>query len=195
MTSEGAIRAWWAGTALVVIVAVVGVIAGGAYLASANSDLRIELADAHDELQASQANAERLYQQLLDEGVRPDAEKPSEVVEGPAGERGDTGPRGLQGEPGEPGPPGPPGQPGGIGAPGEPGAPGEQGEPGPAGPPGEAGAPGAAGPAGADGAHGTPGQPPTSWTFTFAFVDYRCDRADPFDPAAPTYSCMPVAEE
>lgn len=60
--------------------------------------------------------------------------------------------------------------------------------PGPQGPQGEPGAastvPGPAGPA---------GQAPYSWTYTDAHnISYTCNRADPFDPSAPTYTCGPT---
>lgn len=57
-------------------------------------------------------------------------------------------------------------------------------EAGPPGPIGESGAPGHAGAAGADGA------PPVSWTVDGVLADYLCTRTEPFDPDAPTYSCV-----
>jgi hypothetical protein len=145
MSTEFATRLWRVGTFCVVAAAVVALIGGGAFLAVANAELRAELAGTHDELAASQANAEELYQQLLDEGLRPEAERPSEVVTGPAGEIGPRGPEGPQGDMGLPGAMGPAGPAGPAGAPGAPGADGAPGEPGPPGPQGEPGPPGADG--------------------------------------------------
>jgi len=117
---------------------------------------------------------------------------------------GDTGPAGPQGEPGPAGPPGVRGDPGAAGAPGlvgDTGAPGPAGGPGPsgdtgtAGNPGEPGATGPAGPVGNAGPAGPPGdvgpagEPPVSWTYTDLLGEHTCSRTDPFDPAAPTYSC------
>jgi hypothetical protein len=162
-----------------------------------NADLRRQLDDARGDARVAQSdaraatdNAEKLYQQLLDLGKVPAAQKPSEVVPGPSGARGAqgepgaTGPRGDIGVPGQTGPPGPPGA---TGDAGQPGPQGPEGPVGPAGPAGAAGAPGATGPAGSD------GQPPLSWTFTDALgLPYTCNRTDPFDPSAPTYSCAPT---
>lgn len=53
-----------------------------------------------------------------------------------------------------------------------------------------AGKDGSDGPAGASGASGQSGQPPISWVYTDALgVEHTCNRADPFDPAAPKYVC------
>lgn len=85
---------------------------------------------------------------------------------------------------------GPQGVPGALGTPGKDGANGADGPAGPAGPAGAAGADGA------PGAAGTPGQPPTSWTFTNERgTEYMCGRTDPFDAAAPTYTCAPSAPD
>lgn len=151
---------WWrigSGTIVVLSILLVGV--GGAYIAVANNDLRAQLS-------ASQSNAQSLYEQLLDEGVKPEGEAPAEVVPGPAGDPGERGPRGERGFPGidgidgtdgidgAPGTNGPAGEPG---ANGEPGVAGEQGAAGPSGatgasgPQGPQGAPGSAGPTGATG--------------------------------------------
>lgn len=159
-----------------------------------NADLRRQLDDAHTDTRVAQKdaraatdNAEKLYQQLIDLGKVPAAQKPSEVVPGAAGATGATGPRGdigLPGQTGPQGPPGPTGADGATGATGTAGPSGVQGDPGPAGPQGPAGATGATGPAGTD------GQPPLSWTYTDALgIQYTCTRTDPFDPAAPTYTC------
>lgn len=189
MGVERATRVWWAGTIVVVLVAVAAVIGGGIYLAVANTDLRAELSDTHDELSASQANAEELYQQLLDEGLNPEAEKPSEVAPPAAGA---TGERGTPGADGRDGVQGLPGVPGAAGPAGSPGADGEPGTPGPVGQDGADGAPGADGAAGSPGADGAP---PLSWTFTGALgVRYVCTRTDPFDPTLPTYTCTTEGE-
>lgn len=162
-----------------------------------NVDLRRQLDDARGDTRAAQTdaraatdNAERLYQQLLDLGKVPAAQKPSEVVPGPSGARGAqgesgaVGPRGDMGVPGQTGPAGPPGA---TGEPGQTGAQGPEGPAGTAGPAGDPGATGTTGPGGAD------GQPPVSWTYTDAFgVSQTCNRTDPFDPSAPTYSCAPT---
>lgn len=135
------------------------------------------------------------YQQLFDNysslykefgqstGTEPSAPSPA-LVEGPAGATGSTGATGARGDigvPGQTGPAGPPGAAGSSGSAGDAGPAGVQGDPGPAGPQGPAGV---AGPGGAD------GQPPLSWTYDDALgISYTCNRTDPFDPSAPTYSC------
>lgn len=138
------------------------------------------------------------YQQLFDNysslykefgqstGTEPSAPSPA-LVAGPAGATGSTGATGAQGDigvPGQTGPPGPAGAPGTSGAAGDPGPTGAQGDPGPA---------GAQGPAGATGPAGADGQPPLSWSYVDALgISYTCNRTDPFDPTAPTYSCAPT---
>lgn len=215
------VRAWWIGTAAIALITVLTVLAGGIYLATANADLRSQLTLAHDDLRASQENAESLYDQLLDEGVRPDAEKPSDVVSTPGatgapGARGESGrpptsdeistavdryctprggcvgPGGLPGADGTPGAPGLTGPPGNDGQPGAPGASGTDGEPGELGPTGTPGPAGADGVPGKDGATGPAGDPPTSWTFTIDGDEQRCTRSEPFDPTTPTYTCAPT---
>ena len=113
-----------------------------------------------------------------------DAPPPEDVpqpVAGAAGEpgvAGERGPRGLEGPQGE------------AGKDGVNGADGAPGSPGTAGADGADGAPGAPG---ANGIDGTPGQPPYSWTFTDPLgLAYTCNRTDPFDQTAPTYSCAPT---
>lgn len=154
--------------------AIVLMVLGAIVLVSLNNaQLRAENQDMYADLQASQENAQSLYEQLLAEGVEPEGEPPAEVAPGPAGQKGD---RGLPGQDGEDGTdstvPGPPGVPGRDGqdstVPGPAGAQGRDGKdstvPGPAGPAGPAGKDGAdsttpgpqgeqgpAGPAGADG--------------------------------------------
>lgn len=120
-------------------------------------------------------------QQLLDNGIEPQTPQPSQIVQqGAAGADGPQGPRGIPGEDSQvPGPTGPPGSAGTNGADGSDGAdstvPGPQGEP------------------GTPGSNGVDGQPPTSWTYTDAVgIRYTCNRTDPFDPSAPTYSCAPT---
>lgn len=153
-----------------------------------NAQLRAENQAMYADLQASQANAQSLYEQLLDLGEKPDGEAPAEVVEGPAGE---AGPRGPQGERGEestvPGPPGPQGAPGPQGPAGEAGPPGESvtGPPGPAGEPGPAGPQGEPGPVGSQGPAGQ-----SAFPFTFRFTvpdrvgqpaEYVCTITSPTD--------------
>lgn len=129
------------------------------------------------------ANNDALREQVKAQGQVPVAPPAHDVV----GEKGDPGNSGPQGVPGRP-----------------PtseeistavraycsvfnGCMGPQGSAGSNGANGADGAPGPAGPAGADGA---PGQPPASWTFTDRLgMQHSCTRTDPFDPAAPTYTC------
>lgn len=119
-----------------------------------NAQLRAENQDMYADLQASQANAQSLYEQLLAEGVEPEGEAPAEVVPGPAGDPGPRGPSGPAGDDGQPGAAGLPGAPGAKGDTGDsgpqgaPGATGPKGDTGPAGPPGATGATGPTGPAG-----------------------------------------------
>lgn len=134
-----------------------------------NAQLRAENQDMYADLQASQQNAQSLYEQLLAEGVEPEGEAPAEVAPGPEGQQGDRGPQGPAGEPGDDGTDGAPGSPGragddgedgppgSAGAPGAPGSPGEDGAPGANGAPGPVGPPGATGPAGAVGPIGPTG--------------------------------------
>ncbi|MEP6477859.1 MAG: hypothetical protein ABJB03_00580 [Rhodoglobus sp.] len=117
--------------------------------------------------------------QLQDNGLNPVAPPSSELVPvpGPAGEpgtagaQGPQGPRGFDGHDGIDGKDGAPGAPGTTGLDG---ATGPQGDPGPAGAPGNPGA---------------DGQPPTSWSFTWVGITYTCQRTEPFDATAPTYTC------
>ncbi|WP_341935352.1 collagen-like protein [Microbacterium sp. LWO14-1.2] len=135
-----------------------------------NAQLRAENQDMYADLQASQDNAQSLYEQLLAEGVDPEGEPPAEVVAGPAGEPGARGPAGPTGPAGEDGLPGAPGAPGSSGSPGDVGPPGPSGAPGAKGDPGATGPQGPQGPAGADGrgirslyCDGTTGR----WTVTY----------------------------
>lgn len=93
--------------------------------------------------------------------------------DGQAGPSGATGPAGQDGEAGAVGPPGPPGKDG------------QDGPQGPAGPAGQDGAVGPAGPAGAD------GEPPYGWVVYGPNNQEieRCERATPFNPDEPRYSC------
>lgn len=74
-----------------------------------------------------------------------------------------------------------------TGPPGRDGTNGKDGVPGPAGADGAAGANGADGAPGLPGTPGAPGEPPVSWTTADGEF---CSRTTPFDPAAPTYSCV-----
>lgn len=180
----------WArvGTWLLIVVAVVGVVAGFVWNAATINDLRGVVQDRQARLDGLNEQYRDLYAQAEEEGVRPRTVDPGEIelpdpVPGPQGERGETGPRGLMGlrgpagepgEPGEPGPAGPAGPPGSPGEPGPPGAdgtdgaegaegvdgePGAPGTPGPPGPPGDPGPAGDRGPAGERGPQGEVGPP------------------------------------
>jgi len=143
------------------IVAVLGILLALLFV----SYLMYQNAALRSDLQSSQANAQQLYEQLLDEGVVPEADKPAEVITGTPGTPGATGERGPKGDSvtpadvriaileycsvrmdcrGEPGPastvPGPAGRDGGDSS-----VPGPQGPPGADGDPGSPGAPGAEG--------------------------------------------------
>ncbi len=145
---------------------------------------REEIADLTDDLVASQANAQELYDQLLALGEDPEGQNPETLPVGPEGPRGPAGDPGAQGLPGEEGPPGPSGpagpqgqtgQTGPVGESGEPGPAGPQGPAGPAGPQGEPGATGPQGPAGPAGPACAEGTTPTTiWVQT---------RTDPFLPS------------
>ncbi|MCC4906983.1 collagen-like protein [Microbacterium sp. cx-59] len=108
------------------------------------------LADLH----ASQENAQRLYDQLLELGEAPEGDNPDDIVTGPAGQTGARGPAGEPGAPGPQGPIGPTGETGSSGANGDSGASGSSG---PAGPQGEPGPQGAQGPQGETGPPGPVG--------------------------------------
>lgn len=148
-------KAWTIASRAVAVLAVLVFIAALVAVSVSNAQLRAESQVMYADLQASQENAQELYEQLLSEGVEPQGEAPAEVAPGPAGERG---PRGLPGSDSTvPGPPGPPGGPGKDSTtPGPPGPPGRDGQdstiPGPAGPPGaDSTTPGPQGPPGAEG--------------------------------------------
>ena len=150
---------WWRiATIGVVALAAVGALGGVVWTGVTNQDLR-------GQLEASQANAQRLYEQLLTLGEKPAGQAPSKVVPGPAGDVGPQGPQGIQGIPGIRGPQGVPGEPGDPGVDGQPGPVGPQGltgdvgPEGPEGDPGPAGPQGEPGPAGKDGVNGKDGAP------------------------------------
>lgn len=155
---------------VVAVVGVIGVLLFGGFLA-------FQVVQLHGDLSRSQENGQKLYQQLLDEGITPRAQKPSDVVKGDtgaAGPVGEIGPRGFTGLPGLSGLDGTDGK---AGTNGKDGA----SITGPAGP---------AGQAGADGKDGSNGQPPAGWTFTTSRGNvYTCSRVSPFDPSSPQYAC------
>lgn len=199
-------RKWQAATALVGLMILGIFTSGGVYLASANTDLRTDLAESRQDTRASVANANDLYQQLLVLGVKPEAEKPAAVV---AGNDGKSGNDGAPGRPptaeevsssvaayclirldcvGAAGPAGPV-APALIPIDGEDGTDGTDGAAG-----ADSTTPGPVGATGADsivpGPTGPTGEPPASWAYTDpAGVRYDCTRTAPFDPAAPTYQC------
>lgn len=156
-----------------------------------NAQLRAENQEMYADLQASQDNAQRLYEQLLAEGVTPDGDAPGEVVAGTPGAQGPQGPRGDRGTPGENGEPGSTGLPGSAGPAGEngqagePGPQGPQGAAGPAGPQGEPGTTGPAGPAGPTCPTGS--TPETVWAMV---ADNELD----IPTARQAVICMPVSE-
>ncbi|WP_208012584.1 hypothetical protein [Cellulomonas shaoxiangyii] len=165
---------------------------------------RADQATAIDTLEAAVAESSRryaeLYEQAVEQGVKPDTPAPNVLPTpargdrgepGSSGARGTEGPPGPAGEPGPAGPPGPsgaassPGERGAGGPPGPAGATGPTGAPGPPGPQGPAGEPGAAGPAGevgppgTDGPAGPPGPTcPDGTTLTTLAVDTRATPDD-----------------
>ncbi|MEW2459806.1 hypothetical protein AB0872_03835 [Microbacterium sp. NPDC047426] len=149
-----------------------------------NAQLRAENQDMYADLQASQANAQSLYEQLLAEGVEPEGEAPAEVVPGPAG---DPGPRGPSGPAGDDGQPGAAGLPGAPGAEGDTGDPGPQGTPGATGPKGDTGPAGPAGPAGATGPTGPAGPLcPDGSTAATGWISMADTDLGPFTPTQAT---------
>lgn len=112
-------------------------------------------------------------------------------IPGPRGESGPAGPEGAQGEPGVDGDPGEVGPPGIQGEAGPSGPSGVDGDPGPSGPQGDTGP---VGPEGSQGVQGPQGEPPIGWTVNRADGSTEeCQRADPFDPASPQYTCTVIA--
>lgn len=166
-------RVWRIATVTVISLVAVAAFAGAVWLAVTTQELR-------DQLAASQSNAQKLYVQLLDEGVHPKGQPPSQVAPTP-GAKGDQGPKGDKGDPGGPGLSikGDKGDPGAPGAPGAPGQDGQsiQGEPGPQGSPGaDSTVPGPAGPQGAPGAAGP--TCPDGFTSTLLWVDAAATETD-----------------
>lgn len=181
------ILTWLVWITLVVAVASLVVI-------QAQRNLRISeqydhLFDAYQELAVDCASADDCFTSA------PDPEDVPEATQGERGEQGEPGPRGNSGPPGPRGPAGddgdsgPPGTPGRAGSDGSAGSAGNPGSDGAAGPSGPAGPPGAPGTPGADGTPGAAGQPPATWSFSVLGIPYTCTRAEPFDPATPTYAC------
>lgn len=172
-------RPWRIATFSVIAVTVLAALGGIVWQGFTVQDLRAQLA-------ASQDNAQELYEQLLDEGVDPDGQKPSEVTPGPAGEQGEKGERGStgpQGPEGAPGPSGPAGPAGPLGSPGPAGKDGATGQQGAAGPQGEPGATGPAGPQGPAGPAGPAGPTcPDGTALTAYWIDAS---TEPTGPAAP----------
>lgn len=162
----------WAARALGVLiilagifVIVTGALANGTMRAQI-STLQGENSALREDLQASQENAERLYEQLLELDVKPEGEDPEDLpttppssVPGEQGERGEQGPGPTAAQIADAvtlfcaedrcvGPTGPAGAEGPAGATGNTGSPGAAGEPGSDGPPGPQGAPGPTCPSG-----------------------------------------------
>lgn len=176
-------RAWRIATVVLIALAVLGAVGIVAWQAVITEETNARATHLQEKLDASQANAQRLYEQLLDEGVTPDGQPPSQVA-GPAGDRGDQGPAGPAGQPGPEGKPGvagqtgPQGPSGKDGANGLPGAPGEQGPQGPEGPPG---ATGPAGPEGPQGPAGPAGPTcPAGYTGTVVWISAADAAFGPF---------------
>lgn len=144
-------KAWTVGYKIMGAAIVIMVLSAIILVSLNNAQLRAENQDMYADLQASQANAQRLYEQLLQEGVTPDGDAPGEVVEGLPGAQGPQGPRGDRGTPGDDGAPGETGAPGAPGAAGPAGSSGDVGPTGAQGVPGPTGAQGPQGPPGADG--------------------------------------------
>jgi hypothetical protein len=183
-------RSWRIATFSVITVTVVAALGGIVWQGFTVQELRAQLS-------ASQANAQDLYEQLLDEGVDPDGQKPSDVTPGPAGERGEkgddgergaTGPQGPEGAPGPGGPAGPAGPAGSPGPAGEDGATGSQGAPGPQGEPGATGPQGPQGPAG-------PAGPtcPEGTALTAYWIDAATEQGGPSAPVQVFACSIPAA--
>ena len=132
--------------------------------------------------------------QLISNGITPSGPSAAQLTKtgatGPAGAIGANGPRGEAGVTGASGSAGSPGLPGATGGPGPTGATGATGATGTG---GTKGADGADGAPGAPGATGADGQSPLSWTYVTPLgVHKQCNRDIPFDPKAPTYTCVVV---
>lgn len=196
------VRVWWGLTATVVVIIIVSIVGGVVWMANINAELNRTVGLA-------QENAGKLYDQLIDEGIKPEGEDPAEVIPGPVGpagsqgekgDKGDTGPQGipgLKGDIGLPGATGPQGPPGPPGPPGDSGANGADGAQGPQGPQGQQGEQGPAGPQGEQGPQGIPGPKGEdgvtlvleTWSFTAVGVTYLCTLEPGSDPAH--YNCQP----
>lgn len=174
----------WVLVACVVLFALAGIAVGAwfignlvdrnARLTERTAEQSERIAALTDDLLASQENAQRLYDQLLELGETPEGRDP-DLVTGPQGPQGDPG---LPGLPGDPGDPGPQGEPGTQGPAGEKGPQGAAGAPGPAGPQGE---PGPAGPRGETGAQGPPGPVcPAGWTPREVWLSIADEQFAPF---------------
>ncbi|WP_168436315.1 hypothetical protein [Microbacterium sp. K5D] len=161
-------KAWTVGYKIMGAAIVLMIVSAIVLVSVNNAQLRAENQEMYGDLQASQDNAQSLYEQLLAEGVEPDGEEPAEVSpivpqngrDGQRGERG-PGPTGQQildgiracfeagtcvAPKGDTGGQGPAGTDSTV--PGPMGPPGPIGATGPAGPIGPAGPLGPVGPAG-----------------------------------------------
>lgn len=167
-------KAWTVGYKIMGAAIVLMVLSAIILVSLNNAQLRAENQDMYADMQASQDNAQRLYEQLLQEGVTPDGDEPGTVVEGTPGAQGPQGPRGDRGTPGDDGEDGTPGTPGAQGAPGESGSPGATGPSGTAGSAGAQGPQGVQGPQGETGPAGNPGAPgptcPDGFTATLVWI-------------------------
>lgn len=164
----------WVAANIIAVVGVVAVLFFGGFLAISNINLE-------HRLEAAQDNSQKLYKQLLSEGIRPTVPA---VPKDTTSTTGITGPRGFPGTDGTDGADGTAGTPGAIGAMGSTGAAGTSG----IGVSGKDGAPGAPGKDGTNGVDGAPGQAPTSLTFqTPSGVLYVCT---PSTPTVATYTCL-----
>jgi len=85
---------------VIAVIGVVGALGFGTYLAVVNVDLRAQLAAQDGDLRAAQANGDKLYEQLLKEGISPSAEKPSDVAPEQPGTPGRNGIDGVDGQDG-----------------------------------------------------------------------------------------------
>lgn len=195
----------------VVLLVVLGLGFAGLVFAGTQWVTRADREEQRAEQEEGRADREATTADQLCEQVRELGREcvvdPVEVREGPAGQpgavgpSGPPGPRGLTGAVGPEGNPGAPGEAGPTGAPGAPGTPGAAGVDGQDGVDGTDGSPGQDGAPGADSTvPGPPGEPPLSWEFETTNVvgpptTHRCERDEPFDPNAPTYTCTEVEED
>lgn len=179
---------------LMPIVAAVIVLLGMCSLFVANSSLTATVHSDGRTIDVLASNNDALRDQVKSLGETPVAPPADSVTSSPEGQKGGTGTPGRAPTSAE------------IFAQvktycqfsfcvGPQGSTGAAGQNGTDGTPGQNGADGQSitGPAGPAGTSGTDGQPPASWTYTDTFgVTSTCARTDPFDPAAPTYSCAPT---